>query len=126
MSLLSWRYEGTHSDRAAKDGGMQRVKAGDEVVDDEWGKGIISSLDGSNAMIEFTESGEQKAIHPRPCKAVFAITVRPQPQRAGPTGRCGSGHANNIFSMLGGSSAPPAAPAAKKGGRGSKPFAARG
>jgi len=42
MSLLSWRYEGTDSDRAAKDGGMQRVKAGDEVVDDEWGKGIIS------------------------------------------------------------------------------------
>ena len=113
MSLLSWRYEGADGERAARDGGVQRVKAGDEVYDDELGKGIIDALNGSDVMMEFTE-GQHKSIRPRPCKHVFAITVRPPPERAAPTGRCGSGHAGSIYSMLGGSSAPPASQPAKK------------
>ena len=47
-SALSWRYDGADGDRAAKDSGVQRVKAGDEVYDDELGKGIIESLNGSD------------------------------------------------------------------------------
>ena len=35
MSLFSWRYEGADGERASKDSGVQRVKAGDEVYDDE-------------------------------------------------------------------------------------------
>ena len=57
-TLLRWTYSGSHSEHPAE----QRVFAGDHVyVDDEQDVGILASLDGSAASVEFGRS-EAKTI----------------------------------------------------------------
>ena len=76
MSLRSWSYSGVNAERANADGWRQRSCAGDVVYDDELGKGILDTLDGSELLIEFGRSGEPKEIKRRPAHAVFAETCR--------------------------------------------------
>ena len=83
MSLLSWTYAG----RWEVAGGRQHALAGDDVFDDELGKGVLDKIDGTFLLVEFGQTGERKEVQSRPAKFVYAVVNRPAPAaQAKPTG----------------------------------------
>ena len=68
-SLLVFEYDG--NDRARC--GTQRGRPGDDVYDDELGKGVLDKVDSAFVLVEFGMSGEAKEVKRRPCTGVFVV-----------------------------------------------------
>ena len=68
-SLLVVEYDG--KDRARC--GTQRGRPGDDVYDDELGKGVLDKVDGAFVLVEFGMSGEAKEVKRWPCTGVFVV-----------------------------------------------------
>ena len=65
----AFEYDG--NDRARC--GTQRGRPGDDVYDDELGKGVLDKVDGAFVLVEFGMSGEAKEVKRRPCTGVFVV-----------------------------------------------------
>ena len=99
-TLLKWVYDGgAGGSEEAKRRGEQRAYAGDVVVDDVLGKGLLNRLDGGIVEIEFG-MGEAKEMKTRTCGHVYVLEPRPAREMLAPTGRKGAG-TSSIAGMLG-------------------------
>ena len=65
----AFEYDG--NDRARC--GTQRGRPGDDVYDDELGKGVLDKVDSAFVLVEFGMSGEAKEVKRRPCTGVFVV-----------------------------------------------------
>ena len=89
-TTFSWTYEGKDEQHAMAAVCRQHAHSGDDVYDDELGKGVLVAMKGANLMIEFRYAPLLR-IKERPAKFVYVVNNRPAPAAVKPTGRSGSG-----------------------------------
>ena len=76
-TLLKWTYDGGAPDSAeAARRGEQRAFSGDKAEDDVFGTGVLDTISGSSAFINFG-TAEAKDIKQRTAEHVYVLVQRP-------------------------------------------------